>query len=147
MKSYWEEQKWFKYLICTRIIVLFSDLNQNLKSYEVTKLHEFNLLLLSMSFKYYKKKHDYYIPKVRFSNPNQKKTSAFVIFFCKQVASFPNMSQQNLKTVPFSFSLVIQGYPKRKRLQRRLYEISTFCFLIYTVPCNCKLVPFCAKSL
>ena len=36
--------------------------------------------------------------------------------------------------------LIIQGYPQRMRLQRRLYGIYTFCFLIFTIPCNYKLV-------
>ena len=42
--------------------------------------------------------------------------------------------------------LIIQGYPQRIRLQRRLYGIYTVCFLIFMIPCNCKLVFFFAKS-
>ena len=41
----------------------------------------------------------------------------------------------------------IQRYPQRMRLQKRLYGIFTVCFLIYMIPCNCKLVSFFAKSL
>ena len=33
------------------------------------------------------------------------------------------------------------------RLQRRLYWIYTALFLIYTIPCNCNLISFLAKSL
>ena len=43
-------------------------------------------------------------------------------------------------------SFLLQGYPQKIRLQRRLYGIYTVCSLIFTIPCNCKLVCFFVKS-
>ena len=41
----------------------------------------------------------------------------------------------------------IQGYPQRMRLHRRLYRMYTVCFLIFMIPCNCKLVYLLFKLL
>ena len=41
---------------------------------------------------------------------------------------------------------IIQGYPERMRLQRRLYGIYSVCFLTLPVFCNCNLIFFFAKS-
>ena len=54
---------------------------------------------------------------------------------------FQNLAMKNLH------KRIHQGYPQRMRLQRRLYGIYTVCFLIFTIPVNCKLVCFFAKSL
>ena len=40
----------------------------------------------------------------------------------------------------------LQGYPNVWDF-RRLYRIFTVCFLIFLVPCNCKLDSYSAKSL
>ena len=42
---------------------------------------------------------------------------------------------------------IIQGYPQRMRLQRRLEEIHTAFFFILISPCNYKLVSFFVKLL
>ena len=42
-------------------------------------------------------------------------------------------------------NIVIQGYPQRIRLQRRLYG-STVCFFMLMNPCNCAIVFFLTKS-
>ena len=43
--------------------------------------------------------------------------------------------------------LNIQGYTQEIRLQRRLDEISIVCFLMFMIPCNCKLFSFFVKSI
>ena len=64
-----------------------------------------------------------------------------LIYFDKCLFSYRNY---------FSFSLgllqVLQGYPQRMRLQRRLYGIYLFRFLAFRVPCRSKLACFCALS-
>ena len=44
-------------------------------------------------------------------------------------------------------STIIQGYPQKMRLQRRLYGIRLVRFLAFRVPCRPKLPYFCAWSI
>ena len=47
---------------------------------------------------------------------------------------------------PLNSMFLIQGYPQRMRLQRRLYGICLVPFLTYRVPCRPELLYFCAYS-
>ena len=42
---------------------------------------------------------------------------------------------------------LVQGYPQRMRIQRRLYRIYTVYFLLFKILCNIKLVAFVAMSI
>ena len=59
--------------------------------------------------------------------------------FCKQKTLIQRKAAYSLNS-----SRLIQGYPQRMRLQRRLYEIYTLCFLIFTIPFDlfCFFVKF-----
>ena len=71
---------------------------------------------------------------------------SLLLFLIKLVHNNSNTSLSNVCTKPNPITLLyIQGYPQRKRLQRRLFEISTVSFLLFMIPRDCKLVSFFAK--
>jgi len=45
------------------------------------------------------------------------------------------------------WTFMLQDYPQRMRLERRLYGICTVILLKFMIPCNCKQVSFYVKSL
>ena len=65
---------------------------------------------------------------------------------CCWLLGSPNYTSYQLNLLYRVTLKGLQGNPQRMRLQRRLYGIYTVCFLIFMIPCNCKLVFFFAKS-